>query len=155
MEISLLLEQAGNHPRGNRHDCSKCGGRRTITHTAEVFYCHKCTWTGNTITLAGELGLTREWLPRNEYIRRRQQRERADRLAHVFYNQARQQCFALLDELHAVNRLEGQAHQAGPDHPATWGALALVYSETAKIEAELDFLENASARDLLSRFCNR
>src|SRR5438093_10811719 len=65
-EIAALLETGGADPRGKGQDCAKCGGVRTVTHTDEVFYCHKCEWKGNTFTLAKELGVYRR-LPSAEY----------------------------------------------------------------------------------------
>jgi putative DNA primase/helicase len=73
-DLHALLEQSGAPPRGNSHDCPKCGGRRKITHTDEVFYCHKCKWTGNAITLAKELGVYRR-LSSAEYRELCQRRE--------------------------------------------------------------------------------
>jgi hypothetical protein len=55
----------------------------------------------------------------------------------------------LLTELHELGGLETRAHGAGPEHPATWGALALVYSRRPAILAELTFLENAQATSVV------
>jgi putative DNA primase/helicase len=58
-EIGALLEMVGARPRGNRHDCPKGRGLRTATHSAEAFYCHKCGWKGNAVTLEKGLGIYR------------------------------------------------------------------------------------------------
>jgi hypothetical protein len=55
----------------------------------------------------------------------------------------------LLAELHELWGLENRAHGAGPEHPATWGARALVYSRCPPIVAELTFLENAHAAPII------
>ena len=146
--LPALLEQAGARPRGKRHDCPKCGGRRTVTHRDEVFYCHRCQWRGNTVTLARELGLAQRLSPA-EYRDPRQRRERADRGARDLYERIKARRFALLDELHALNRVEWHSHDAGSEHPVTWDALAMVYGERPGILAELTILENCSAADLL------
>jgi hypothetical protein len=57
--------------------------------------------------------------------------------------------FELLEELPSLDRLEFSAHQAGADHPAAWGALALVHSVRPALLAELTILENCGAADLL------
>ena len=135
-------------PRGNRHDCPKCGGLRTVTHSDEAFYCHKCQWKGNTVSLAKELGLYQR-LSTAECREVHQRRERASRAARELYEGVKARRFELLDDLHSLNRLELQAHQAGVDDPATWGALALVYAERPGILAGLAFLENSPADKLL------
>ena len=76
-DIGALLEMDGNRPRTNRHDCRRCGGIRTITRTNEFFYCHKCHWTGSTITLAKQLGVCRR-LSSAEY----HELQRSQELAH-------------------------------------------------------------------------
>jgi ribosomal protein L37AE/L43A len=101
-DIAALLERAGARPRGNRHDCPQCGGRRTVTHGGEVFFCHKCGWKGNRVTLERALGLRREWIPSAEYIRRQRQRERANEAARVLYERVKARRFALYDEWRAL-----------------------------------------------------
>jgi len=148
-DIRTLLEQAGARPRGNRHDCPKCGGLRTITRTDECFYCHKCGWKGNAVTLGKELGMYRR-LPSAEYLELRQRSEQAERSAADLYERVKTRRFELYDELHSLNRVEVGAH-ARPDHPAVWDAFALVYRQRPAILAELTFLENAHAR-AITRF---
>jgi hypothetical protein len=58
----------------------------------------------------------------------------------------------LLSTLHELGRLETMVHNAGADHPATWGALALVYRDRPPILAELTILENCMAADLVRFF---
>jgi len=147
-DMGALLETAGARPRGNRHDCPKCGGLRTVTHSDGAFYCHRCQWKGNAGTLAHELGLARR-LSGVEYRELRQNRERADRAARVLYERVKAWRFELLDELHRLNRLELRAHDAGLDHPATLSALALVYGRRPGLLAELVILEDAEVPDLI------
>jgi hypothetical protein len=54
-----------------------------------------------------------------------------------------------LDEVRSLGRLELLAHDAGVNHPATWGALALVYAARPVILAKLVVLEFASVADLV------
>jgi ribosomal protein L37AE/L43A len=150
--ITDLLEQAGARPRGNRHDCPKCGGLRTVTHTAERFYCHHCQWKGNAITLAKELGMYHR-LPSAEYRELRQSRERADRAARQLYERVKARRMELLDLLHSLNRLETAAHDAGPDSVRVWDVLEVVYGKRPGVLAELAVLENYGAAALI-RFLN-
>lgn len=144
--IVELLEQAGAKPRGNRHDCPKCGGYRTVTHSSEAFFCHKCGWKGNTVSLAKELGVYQR-LPKAEFVRQVWKRERAHEAALRLYGAVHSQRRKPLDMLHDLNRLEAVAHDAGPTESG-WGNLALVYQHRPKIESELDFLESATAAGL-------
>jgi hypothetical protein len=148
-DLEALLEQHGCQRRGFRYDCVRCGGRRTINYTHEVFICHRCGWKGNAVTLAKDLGIYRRLSPA-EYQELRQRRQQADHAAVVLYQRIRTRRLELFDQLHALNRLEIQAHDAGPDHPLTWGALALVHGERPRVTAELAILENGLASDLIA-----
>jgi len=139
-DITALLEQAGARPRGNRFDCSKCGGVRSITHTDECFFCHKCHWTGNTVTLARELGIQTR-VSFTEYREIQHRREQAHQLAERVKARMRE----LQDDLRSLARIESGAHEAGPDRPLVWDALALVYRQRPIILAELAYLEFAHA----------
>jgi hypothetical protein len=55
----------------------------------------------------------------------------------------------LLSTFRELGRLEIKAHEAGPDHPATWGALALACREQSKALAELEVLEAGTAAEVL------
>jgi hypothetical protein len=147
-DLPALLEMRGARSRGKRHDCPRCGGRGTLTHAEEVFYCHRCQWRGNAVTLARELGLARRLSPA-EYRELRQNRERADRAARALYGRIKARRFELLDRLHMLNDLEARAHRLGPDNPETWDALAGVYAERPGVLAELGILENCPAANLL------
>ncbi|MGH9403916.1 MAG: hypothetical protein ACRD2P_17680 [Terriglobia bacterium] len=146
-DIGALLEQAGAHPRGNRHDCPKCGGLRTVTHSEEVFFCHKCQWKGNVVGLEKELGIYRR-IPSAQYREFCRKRERAHEAAARLYVEVHSRRMELLDDLHSLARLEALAHDAGPTE-AAWDSLALVYSERPVIEAELDAIESATAQEAL------
>jgi hypothetical protein len=111
-----------------------------------VYYCHGagCDFSGGAAKLAREQGLTTR-LTAAEYREVRQDTERADRAARALYEQVKARRFELLDELHTLNQLELGVHDAGPENPATWDALAQVYAERPGILAELTFLENSPA----------
>lgn len=143
-EVGPLLEQAGARPRGNRHDCPKCGGLRTITHTDECFFCHKCQWKGNAITLAKELGIYRR-LPSAEYKALRWKRRRGHDAARRLYAAARTCQLDLREEFRYLGQLEDEAHKAGPNSPMAWDMLAEVYAKRPAIEAELEILESDNA----------
>jgi hypothetical protein len=147
-DLPTLLETAGAHPRGNRHDCPKCGGFRTITHSAEAFFCHKCQWKGNTFTLAKELGVYRR-LSSAEYQKLRQRRERAHEAAERLYAAVRVRRFELYDELRGLSRIDAGGHQAGLGYPAAWDALEMGYRNRPALLAELSILENCGAADLV------
>jgi len=123
----------------------------TVDQVKEVFCCHHagCGFHGGIGTLRKRLGIAREWLPRAEYIRQQQTRDRvhaaAEQLAAWVHDRRKE----LLRALHELNRLEALAHKAGRRHPATWGALTLVYGQRPEILVELAILENASAVDLV------
>lgn len=142
--IPELLETAGARPRGNRHDCPRCGGARTVTHADETFFCHKCQWKGNSATLAKELGIHQR-IPSAEYRELRQRRERAHKAALKLYQAARDRQLELREQLRELGRAELVAHEAGPDNPSTWQTLSRVYTEGPAIERELDALESGNA----------
>lgn len=143
--IEELLEQAGARPRGKRHECPKCGGLRTVTHTEECFYCHKCGWKGNTVTLAKEIGVYRR-LPSEEYRELRRKRERAQEATRRLYAVAHKRQLELREQLRELGRAETLAHEAGPEDPNTWEILSRVYAEQPRIEQELDALESADPK---------
>lgn len=145
-EIGTLLEQAGALRRGSRHDCPKCGGKRTVTHTAECFYCHKCTWKGNAITLQKMLGIYRR-LPSAQFRVLCRNRQLAREAAKRLYVTVHARQLELREEIRSLGRLELAARDAGPNNPATWGALVLCYRRREPILRELDTLENCSAAE--------
>lgn len=143
-ELTDLLEQSGARPRGARHDCPKCGGRRTVSNTDEVFFCHKCQWKGNVITLKKELGIYQR-IPSAEYRELERNRERVRDAAERLYRAAKARRFELYDGLRSLARIETGANRIGPSEVA-WGALAVAYEQRPGIEAELERLENGSAQ---------
>lgn len=150
-DIPALLEMAGAKPRGNRHDCPECGGSRTISHTSECFFCHKCQWKGNVITLSKELGVRRR-LSRAEYQELREKRDQAHKAALRLCAAVNRHQAGLLDWLHTLNRLEARVRKDGPGREVTWESLSLVHAERPNILVELTIVENASARDLIRFF---
>ena len=146
--VEELLEQAGARPRGNRHDCPKCRGLRTVTHTAEAFFCHKCQWTGNVTTLEKELGIYRR-LPSAEYREQLRKRDRAHEAARRLSAAAHRRQLELRARLRELGQSELVAHDAGPDDPRTWEILSQVYAERPVIEHDLDDLESADPMAVL------
>jgi ribosomal protein L37AE/L43A len=149
-DIPALLEMAGAKPRGNRHDCPKCGARRTVTNTADCFFCHHCQWKGNNITLEKELGVHKR-LSRAEYQELRRKLERTRDAAARLYGAIQARRNGLLDRLHSLNQLEGASHKIGPTE-AAWQGLGLTYADRPKVLSELVILENATAADLIRFF---
>jgi len=152
-ELAELLERAGARIRGhNRADCPRCKRQRAVSfdESKGVYHCHGqgCDFFGGTRNLARELGLYQR-LSLAEYRQHRRSHERADRAARALYDRTKARRFEVLDELDGLNRLELQAHDAGTDHRATWGALAWVYAERPGVLAELAILENLGAAELL------
>lgn len=145
-DLPTLLEKAGARPRGNRCDCPKCGGHRTITHSDETFFCHKCQWKGNTVTLAKEVGVYQPLSP-EKYRELQQLLEQADRAARALYCRVKARRLQVAAQLRSLGRIERGAH-AAPNHPLAWDALAMVYSERPALLAELAAMENCKARDL-------
>lgn len=150
---SLLTSEGCRPPRSGRGkwDCGRCGGRACLSVDLERgrFHCfHEgCDFSGGAVKLARERGLASP-LSRSERQRLQRDWKRADRAARALYERARARRFELLEELRGLGRVELQAHEAGMDHPATWGALALVYAEWSGLVAELAILENCGAADL-------
>jgi hypothetical protein len=152
--IWTLLAQVGSCPPGpHRASCPDCGGRRTVNvdEAKGVFYCHRagCGFQGGIGTLRKRLGIGRELLPRAEYVRQQQTPERVHSAAEQLAASVHDRRKELLYALHELNRLEALAHKAGPGHPATWGALTLVYGQRPEILVELVILEDARAADLV------
>ncbi|HXH51353.1 MAG TPA: hypothetical protein VNM47_18600 [Terriglobia bacterium] len=149
-DVPILLQMAGAKPRGNRHDCPKCGTRRTVTNTADCFFCHHCQWKGNGVTLAKELGVYRR-LPGAEYRELSRRRERARIAAERLHGAIQAQRNGLLDRLRDLNQLEIACHRTGPTE-AGWEGVQMVDSRRPGILAELTVLENATAADLIKFF---
>lgn len=147
-DLSALLEIGGARPRGNRHDCPKCNGLRTVTHTEELFFCHRCQWRGNVVTLAKELGFVQR-LSRAKYERLHRERERAKTAAQLLYGRVKSRRLELLDFLRTLDDLEAAARRLGPDNPEAWDGLSTVHAQRPTIFAELAILENSGAEDLL------
>lgn len=146
-DLPVLLEKSGARPRGNRHDCPKCGSHRTVTHSDEAFFCHKCQWKGNTVTLARELGIFQHLSPA-QYRELQRSREQADCAARSLYEQVRVLRFELMEQLRDLGRVQYGAHTK-PNHPLAWDALSMGYGEPPALQAQLTILENCGASDLL------
>jgi hypothetical protein len=150
--IASLLELTGARMRGhNRADCPECKRPRAVSFNETAFCCHgiDCDFRGGGDTLRQRLGLRREWLPKAEYIRWRRERERVHDAAERLCAAVKAQRTELLEALHTLNRIEVGAHRAGPEKASVWDALTIVYRNRPSILAELAFLENANARELV------
>ena len=160
LEYSMpqLLERAGCTLRGrNRADCQRCGARRTVSYTEEVFCCHHagCDFRGNAFQLARQLGLARR-LPPAEARELRERRERAHTLAEECARklrarrqelyQAHRELLSIRTEVH-----DGWCRESADE--AVWDALGRVHTELPRVRAELLILESAAVRDRL-RFLN-
>jgi hypothetical protein len=149
-----LLAQTGARIRGrNRADCPDCKRLRAVSfdEAKRVYHCHgaECTFSGGIATLRQRLGIRREWLSREEYIRQQRERERAQVAKERLAAAVHRRCFQLRDEVHGLTELQLKAHRSGANHPATWDALALVYSQRPRLLAELEIMENATVAELV------
>jgi hypothetical protein len=141
LAFSDLLERAGFHVRGKRADCPRCQsaghghGRGTVAFSGEVFFCHRCKYTGNVRTLSRALGLP--ILPEDREHRER--RERAKR-----FSEWLNVCYAVLvRRLHFLRERADVARRflaEIPDSGDGWDVLAEYYHERTALFAALDFL---------------
>ena len=147
-DISQLLMRAGATLRGNhRADCPKCGKRRTISHTHEVFTCHEatCDFRGNVVTLAKELGLLKPLSPREAGDLKRT-RERARRAAEEFAFRLRERSMPLRQEhRQMLDILYGGMERLKRDRDPKIGQAIIAYAKRKlrKIRAELALVEDA------------
>lgn len=150
LAMPQLLERVGCTLRGrNRADCPWCGGRRTISFTDQVYFCHRCGAKGNAFTLARELGLARR-LSLVEARALRLERERAEAAATAFLVRVRGARFGL-DALHIeLLNLRDEASErlkANHDDEAAWETLGYIYAELPRVRAELALLSEGRFED--------
>jgi len=139
-DLADLLARAGARIRGRRADCPHCGGKRTVSYTEEVFYCHHagCDFRGNTFTLAKELGLARR-LPKAEYLARKRDCGRERRAAEALAEQvnARRRLLATAERtMHKALAVASAAGRENPENPAVWDVMAAVYRQLPNVRAE-------------------
>jgi ribosomal protein L37AE/L43A len=151
--LTDLLTRAGARIYGNgRADCPRCKRPRAVSfdESRGVYFCHGagCDFSGGTAKLAREQGLAKRLTPA-EYREVCDNRERADRAARAIFERVRARRSELLDNLHALNRIEQGAHTVGSGSPDVWGALALVCRERPLILAELTILEDSPPTHLI------
>jgi hypothetical protein len=149
MTLRELLERAGaRHVTDRRADCFGCGGRRTIAHSDEQYYCHHCGLRGNTVTLARQLGLEAHGPSAQELLAARH-------AAHQVAEEIRQRRWQLEQAhrlwLHVLDVVDEAARALGllPDDEGTWGLLARAEAGLREARAELEVLDGASAAELL------
>ena len=153
-DVPTLLVRAGATLRSKgRADCPRCGKRRTISHTEEVFNCHEstCDFKGNTVTLARELGLLKPPPPREaEELRRT--RERARRAAEEVSYRLRE-CRLTLQEEHRqlLDIYYGGQERLKRDRSPKIGQILVTYSnnQLRRMRAELAIIEDAPVHDRL------
>jgi hypothetical protein len=143
-EIVAQLEQAGAVIRGRRFNCPACGGKLTGSIYANGTR-YKCWHDGCEF----RSGFRREGLSRAGYRELYHRKDAAERL----YQAVHSRRMWLLGALFEIATIERLANELGPEHPATWAALALVSEFRPELVRELAALENASAPDVF-RFMN-
>jgi ribosomal protein L37AE/L43A len=153
--LVALLERAGATLRSrSRADCPRCGGKRTISHTDEVFYCHHagCEFTGSALTLAKELGLAPE---RSADERRQfaQLRKRAHEKAGLVYQRVKARRWKLYDTHQNLLTIWTNAREAlgeNPQNSTAWAGLAFAQSRLDEVRAALLLLEDGPFPDVLA-----
>ena len=146
-KVPELLTRAGATLQGrDRADCPRCGKRRTISHTEEVFNCHEatCDFKGNAVTLARELGLLKP-LPPREAAELRRTRERARRAAEEVSYRLRERRLTLQEEhRQLLDIYYGGQERLKRDRDPKIGQTLVAYAkkQLRKIRAELVLLED-------------
>lgn len=144
-----LLHQAKAVPpaRGRgKWRCPECGHQTlSVNEQKQLFNCFHagCDFHGGMGALRRRLGLHREWLPRQEFLRKKRERMRADRTAGQLYATWKEHWSVQTDILRTLYDLEDSAHRLGPDDPRTWPALGIVYESRPKAHAVLLILEDS------------
>ena len=157
--IAELLEMAGarppKHGRG-KWTCPECHcDTLSVNRENQVFKCHHagCDFHGGIGTLRKRLGIEREWLPRDEYLRQMRERERAEEAARRLYAAAHKRQLELREEFRNLALMELSAHECGPIEEA-WDVLAEVCAERPRIEQKLDMLESRSTSQVFNALHN-
>lgn len=138
----------------NRANCPRCGGKRTVSYTEEVFCCHHagCDFRGNPFTLAKWLGLTSQVSPaRAREIRER--REKARRAARWTFELARARRFELYEKHQSLMNILGSASErigANTGDEVAWAALRFAYRQLDRTRAESLLLENGRGLEILA-----
>jgi hypothetical protein len=140
-----LLQQAGARIHGRRADCPWCGGRRTISHADEVYYCHRCEAKGNRFTLARELGLAKRLSPK-EVQGYHRIREESKEAAEWAYEKFRSQRLDAAEKCRSFARLVDRASERlklDPGDKLAWERLAFAYPQLDLAVAEHVLLSEA------------
>lgn len=151
--LGELLTQAGaKRPQyGKKWSCPACGGKGclSVDEPRGLFHCWHpgCDFKGNTATLARRLGMVPKLSP--EECRRRQEQERrlGERVARILAAKHKRRS-EVIDRLTHFYRVEYSCHVAGPSNPYTRDALAAIYAERLRLEAERLILDDARGPDL-------
>jgi hypothetical protein len=150
-DMEELLVQVTRLRGRNRADCPDCRRFRAVSYNETAFYGHGigCQFRGGVRTLKARLGIRRDWLPRDEYLRQVRARERTATAAAALYTAVKKRRLELLEDLRGLNQPAMTAHLAGPDHHVSWDALSHVYRELPKVRAELLLLDESLAAPLV------
>jgi hypothetical protein len=113
--------------------------------TGAYICCHgiECGFRGGIDTLRKRLGIKREWVPRVRYLRQRQDRERAERLARQFLSACQAERLKVYGKIDELNCFERAARELGPDCPGVWDALEIVCVERPRLMAAAILLAEA------------
>lgn len=151
-DLADLLRRVGARVRGKRADCPWCRGRRTISHTDQVYFCHRCGAKGNAFTLARDLGLAPRLSPADARAFCLE-RERAEAAANAFLALVQKARFGL-DTLHiALLNLGDRVHErlkANHEDETAWDVLAYLHAELPRIRAQLTLLSHGTVGDRLA-----
>ena len=153
--VPELLIRAGAtlHPN-DRADCPKCGKRRAVSYTPELYCCHHagCDFNGNDFRLARDLGLLLPSSP-GEAARRREARERAKKAAQILAARIREQVWALRAEHRQLLDVEYAGRERLKQNPQSGlGRDMQNYSrgERLKVLAALTLLEDTPPAERLA-----
>jgi len=107
-----------------------------------------CDFKGNAATLRKRLGLASPKMSPGEYRRIRERERRLDERVAAILTAKHERREEVLHRLRYLYNSEVSAHEAGPDSPQAWDALATVYKERLRLTAELLILDYARGPDL-------
>jgi hypothetical protein len=149
-EIRALLGMVGARPCGpRRYNCPDCGSLRTVSvdEARGLFHCHHagCGFSGDVATLRRRLGLRREWLPRDQYLRLKREQAQAQAAAERLALAVHRRRMEVVELLEALAESERLVQLVGPDTDNAWDLLELVDRRRPLLITELVFLENATA----------
>ena len=153
--VPELLTRAGATLRPNdRADCPKCGKRRAVSYTRELYCCHHagCDFNGNDFRLARDLGLLLRPSPA-ELERRMEARERAKKAAELIGRRIKAETFELQGEHRSLLDVHYAAEErlkANPNDAVGRDLKAYAERERLKVLSTLAVLEDAPPGERLA-----